>query len=424
MKYQSPDGLPRYAFLVTINAVSLLLGACGGMGGDAESGSGMGLGSGGTTTLTVPGNIYVTTPDAQSSFTQPGRVYQYAVASDGSITQLSVPSVPCGVYPNAVVSDPSGQYVYVVNRGDGTVSQYTRGAGGALTGLSPATVALPANLLNPLSSAVSATSDPVRKFLYIQIAFGGDASFASPDTSLVQYSIGADGTLTLGSGGASVSGSMGSLVIDPNGKYAYIAGTVYDPPEPPSSQIYQFSISDSGALTPLSPATMAASVATGSVPSALSPYSISITPNGQNAYLLSGCPDGSCSGQIAEYLIGPDGGLQASGSSTMFGTSVNPVALVTDASGMKAYLLTSAIDAAATLAVYSYTVGAAGNLTFDRAISTSGARAEAINGTDLYLLGGQIDQIRMWPDGILSAGNSIEGPGGTAMAVLGLPPIQ
>jgi DNA-binding beta-propeller fold protein YncE len=47
--------------------------------------------------------------------------------------------------PLSVTVDRSGKYVYVANNGDNTVSQYTIGADGTLTAMSPATVAAGTN---------------------------------------------------------------------------------------------------------------------------------------------------------------------------------------------------------------------------------------------------------------------------------------
>jgi 6-phosphogluconolactonase len=52
---------------------------------------------------------------------------------------LSVPSVATGKGPAWISLDPAGQFAYVVNTSDDTVSQFAVGADGSLTPLSTPT---------------------------------------------------------------------------------------------------------------------------------------------------------------------------------------------------------------------------------------------------------------------------------------------
>jgi 6-phosphogluconolactonase (cycloisomerase 2 family) len=76
-------------------------------------------------------------------------VSQYAISVDGKlgtimVNTFPVPTVPAGTQPQSVAVDPSGRFVYVVNRGpkggSGSISQYAIGPEGALSMLSTATV--------------------------------------------------------------------------------------------------------------------------------------------------------------------------------------------------------------------------------------------------------------------------------------------
>jgi 6-phosphogluconolactonase (cycloisomerase 2 family) len=78
-----------------------------------------------------------------------------------------------------VTVDPSSRYVYVANANDGTISQYTIGAGGGLTPMTPATV-------NAGAGASSVTIDPTGTYAYVT---------NRGTTSLSQFSIGAGGGL-------------------------------------------------------------------------------------------------------------------------------------------------------------------------------------------------------------------------------------
>lgn len=73
-----------------------------------------------------------------------GTISQYLRRADGALQALPTATVSTGALPTAMAVDPSGRYVYVVNSGDNTVSQFGIGPNG-LTPLSPATVATRAN---------------------------------------------------------------------------------------------------------------------------------------------------------------------------------------------------------------------------------------------------------------------------------------
>jgi len=388
MKNQLPNGRSGSAFRIAVCAALSSVAACGGTGGGAGDG---------------PPAVYayVTTADVDNTAV-PGAVYQYSIGSDGSVAPLSIASVPTGVTPTGVVSDPSGRYVYVANSGDATISQYAVGTGGGLVALSPAVV----RIAGPFQFAGFALSvDPGGQFLYV---VGSPRDPPGPTASIAQYSIQSDGTLaSLAPASLTLSVSAsGSLAIDPGGRYGYLPGAT----NAPGGLVSQFSINSDGTLTPLTPATVAATQGT---------IGVTIAPSGQMAYVISTCIDTACEGQIEPYTIGADGTLTPTGVVTLTGTHVNPVEMVTDSSGSSVYLLANAMGVDTNAgAVYQYTIDSMGALVADTPASltvASGAVAESTNGSNLYALsanaigfasglpqGGHIDHYVLGSGGLLT----------------------
>lgn len=383
-------GGSRPALRIAAGLVLSSVAACGGASSDAMD----------------PGRqpaayVYVASADVSVS-TMPGAVYQYSIGADGSVAPLSVASVPTGVTPRAVVSDPSGHYVYVANEGDATISQYAIGADGALAALSPAVVPI----AGPQNAGYTASIDPSGKFLYV---VGSPRDPAGPSASIAQYAIQSGGTLApLAQAFLSLSVfASGSLAIDSTGQYAYLPGAA----SAPGGLVSQFSINADGTLSPLTPATVAAAQGT---------LAVAIAPSGQTAYVMSACTDTACDGQIEAYAIGTNGSLTPTGVVTGVGSHIDPMEMATDASGANAYVLTNAmaVDTNAG-AVYQYAVGSTGALTADMPASlpvASGAVAESTYGNNLYALsanavgfasgqpaGGHIDQFVIGSDGLLTA---------------------
>jgi 6-phosphogluconolactonase (cycloisomerase 2 family) len=380
------------AFRIAAGAVlSSSVAACGGTGSGVTSGD-------------RPPAVYAYVASADvDNRAVPGAVYQYSIGSDGSVAPLSIASVPAGVTPGAVVSDPSGRYVYVANDGDGTISQYAVGADGGLVSLSPAVV----HIAGPYQFAGYTVSiDPMGQFLY---AVGSPRDPAGPSASIAQYSIQSNGTL------ASLAQAYlnlpvfawGPLAIDPSGRYAYLPGAS----SAPGGIVSQFFINGDGSLTPLTPATVAATRGVAAV---------TIAPSGQTAYVISVCIDTACDGQIEPYTIGADGTLTPTGVVTLTGAHVNPVEMVTDGSGSNVYVLANemGVDTNAG-AVYQYAVESTGALVADMPASlsvASGAVAESSYGSNLYALsanaigftsglpqGGHIDHYVIGSGGLLTA---------------------
>ncbi len=67
-------------------------------------------------------------------------VGQFSVGADGTLTALSPDSVAAGNAPYSIGVDPNSKYVYVMNSNDGSVSEFSIGADGTLTGLTTSTI--------------------------------------------------------------------------------------------------------------------------------------------------------------------------------------------------------------------------------------------------------------------------------------------
>jgi 6-phosphogluconolactonase (cycloisomerase 2 family) len=188
-----------------------------------------------------------------------GSVSEYSVdplgsPTAGSLTPLSTPTVPAGAWPNEVVVDPSGRFVYVVNSNTNasgnSISQYTIGANGLLTPMSPPTV--------PTGTQPwSITIDAAGRNAYVPNRNNGNVGTVS------HYTIdAATGALTLAVPLAPATNPVAAgtgpsfLAIDPSGGFAYVTNRY--PPDATPHTISQYSIAANGDLTPLTPPTATA----------------------------------------------------------------------------------------------------------------------------------------------------------------------
>jgi 6-phosphogluconolactonase (cycloisomerase 2 family) len=194
---------------------------------------------------------------------------------------------------------PSG-YVYVsasgTSGGAGSVLQYSIGTDGSLTPLSSPSVATG-------KDPTAITSDPTGRYVY---------AVNSADHTISQYSIGARGELTPLSPATvsiplqSTAGSF-RVSIDPSGHYLYVVASSQIPvSQLPSSElpvslsvqstIAQYSIDGGGLLTPLTPAVVTLSL--------FAAGPLVIDSIGHHAYLA-----GYLSGVVLQFSVGTDGTL-------------------------------------------------------------------------------------------------------------------
>lgn len=252
-------------------------------------------------------------------------VSQYTIGAGGALTPLTPATVPTGGYgPYIVTVDPSGKYAYVANGGGGGstfISQYTIGAGGALTPMTSATV--PLSIINPDSITV----DPSSQHVYVTHGNGG----------VSQFTIGAVGALTAMTPATVTAGyTPSSIIVDPSGKYAYVANWG-------DNTVSQYTIGAGGVLAAMSTPTIAAGSG---------PFSITVDPSGQYVYVAN-----SNSNTLSQYTIGAGGALMAMGTPTI-ATGTAPNSVTVDPSGQYAYVanVTGAN-------VSQYIIGAGGVLT-------------------------------------------------------------
>jgi 6-phosphogluconolactonase (cycloisomerase 2 family) len=211
----------------------------------------IGASSGGVSASVVPMTVTATVYAYATNFDDDS-VSQYVIGGDGSLTPLSGPAVPAGRFPFSISVEPTGEYVYVSNWGSSSVSQYRIGSDGTLSSIGSGTVASGQN-----PNAV--TIDHADRFAYV-------ANLG--ESTVSQYKIGLDGALIPMATPKVASGNNpAALVVDPTNHFAYAAnfGTNSYVPPPGPSTISQYSIGADGSLTPMS----APTVASGSGPVAL-----------------------------------------------------------------------------------------------------------------------------------------------------------
>lgn len=257
-----------------------------------------------------------------------GTVSQYTIGADGTLTPMSPASVAAGNGPEYVTVDPSGRYVYVANTGDTTLSQYTIGPGGALTPMSQATV-------HSVNEPTGIAIDPSGKYCYV--ANEGDSTIA-------QYTIGPDGSLTAMSpwwvrptqnGTILVDGTQ-SVAVDPSDRYVYAANMG-------NNTVSQFVISSGGTLAAMSPVTVAAG---------LEPWSIVVDPSGKYVYVVN-----KGDNTVSQYTIGSGGALTPISPDSV-PAGLGPMSITVDPSDRFVYVTNEGDKT-----VSQYSIGAGGALT-------------------------------------------------------------
>jgi 6-phosphogluconolactonase (cycloisomerase 2 family) len=285
--------------------------------------SGCGSGHGGMAPPPPAAMAYLYVTATADSAGGAGAVYEYAVLSDLSVVPLSQASIAAGVNPAALVVDKADRHVYVVNVGDGTISQYNIEVDNTLSPMTPAVVSNPGmKTLGVLPSA--AILGPTGNMLYVA---------NSADNSVSQFSIGSGGQLIPLTPAAVATGVQPmSLVtaLPPNTGVAnlYVANSGGGVPGTAGS-VSQFAIGLDGSLTSLNPATVAAGA---------SPVAIATVAS--TVYVMGNCSGTQCAASITQFSVGSGGELTATGAQTTTADHYNNVNMVTD-QGNHAYLLSN-----------------------------------------------------------------------------------
>jgi DNA-binding beta-propeller fold protein YncE len=179
--------------------------------------------------------------------------------------------VLCGIGAGPAGAAP---FVYVTNARSGDVSEYDA-AGGALTPLSPPTVAVGGN---PLGVAVSPD--------------GRNAYVTTDRPAVLQFSVASNGTLTLRSSAPVPATALpGQLQVSPDGRNVYVIN------HGGGQALLQYSVASDGSLVPKSPPT----VATGPGPTRLA-----ISPDGSSVYVTNSV---TALSTVSQYTVGADGTL-------------------------------------------------------------------------------------------------------------------
>ncbi|MEO7209250.1 MAG: Ig-like domain-containing protein [Steroidobacteraceae bacterium] len=217
-------------------------------------------------------------------------VSQYTIGAGGALTFTGTQAT--GAEPNAIAVVPSGRYLYVANWIDNTLSEYTIASDGTLTAIG--TVATGSN---PASIIV----DPTSSYVYVANLAGNTVS---------EYAVGAGGVLT-NIGTIATGSGPACIAIDPSGLYVYSANQG-------SNDVSEFAIGAGGTLT------SAGTVAAGGLP-----QSVAIDPTGRYAYVAN-----YNDGTVSQYTIGSGGTLTAIGS---IAAGSLPESLVIDPTGHYVY---------------------------------------------------------------------------------------
>jgi 6-phosphogluconolactonase (cycloisomerase 2 family) len=253
-------------------------------------------------------------------------VAQFTIGADGSLTAMSTPTILMGdvtggklYYPSGIAVHPKSPYAYVALQQKSSVNQFTVGADGTLSALTPSTVTS-GDPTNGANGPVSIAIDPSGNWAYV-------ANGASLTVS--QYKIGADGTLSaltpflVATGGVRGSGTAFDvkIVSTSSGAYAYVTNYA-------DGTVAQYSINPtSGILSPLTPSLISAGTYA---------FSIAVHPTGKFAYvtILTGSPDAA----VAQFTIDQTtGAFSAMTPPTVSAGGAGAAVITVEASGKYAY---------------------------------------------------------------------------------------
>jgi 6-phosphogluconolactonase (cycloisomerase 2 family) len=243
--------------------------------------------------LYYPSGIAVnpTSQYAYVALQEKSRVNQYSMGADGTLSALTPSTVVSGDTANggngpvSIAIDPSGKWAYVANGSSNTLSQYSIGADGTFSALTPFLVATGGKTGAGSASDVKIASTSSGEYVYVANYFDG---------TIAQYSINpTTGILSqLTPFLASTSGTYAlSIAVHPTGKFAYVAILTGSP----NAVVAQFTIDQStGELLAMTPPTVSAGGAGAA--------SITVEASGKYAYATSG-NTGWGSYSVAQYTI-------------------------------------------------------------------------------------------------------------------------
>src|SRR5262245_37844699 len=264
-----------------------------GAGGGTEQVFQFDVGAGGLLTLQSPPTAptavsprtVALTPDGQSVYVLNGNglVSQYDVGPGGALTPKNPPAEGgIGGNPFGIAVTPDGSYVYRANSGGnvgdpGSVESYEIGAGGALT---------PFGILTPAGAGSFGIAVSVDgQSLYV-------ANEGSADVS--QYDLESDGTPTPKTPATvAASGGPRGIAVSPDGDSVYVVNGS-------GESVSQYDVGPGGALAPMTPAT---------VPTGEAPFGIAVSPDGGNVYVANTVGGTGNQGNVSQYDASNSGAL-------------------------------------------------------------------------------------------------------------------
>lgn len=233
----------------------------------------------------------------------PGANELFAYREDpnsGILTALSGSPITAGTGVQSVAIHPSNKFLYAANSGSSDISLFTIASSGALTEVTPRTLAGVAPTLLAMDSAGS--------FLYVANSGTNNISVFSIDSG--------SGALTEVETAFPVGLSPLNMKLSPSGNMLYITG---------STGLGQPGIIEAFSLSAGVPTVVPGSpFFTGS-----NPYGLAIDPSGAHLYTANAAPDNS----ISEFTINADGSLTELSGSPIGEAFSGPIALLVDNSG-------------------------------------------------------------------------------------------
>ncbi len=251
-----------------------------------------------------------------------GYVSMYTInPTTGALASIGPPvwTHDYGSYPQSVTVAPSGKFVYVTNSGnvwdpdDGSVAMYTIDATtGVLTSIGTINGNCP-GLCFPSSVVV----DPSGKFAYVASGGGGFPY------NVAMYTIDATTGALTSMGTIAAGTDPVSVTVDPSGKFAYVVNANFVS----AGNVSMYTIN----------ATTGALASIGTIAAGTDPVSIAVDPSGKFAYVVN--ENAASTGNVSMYTINATTGALASIGTIAAGTS--PVSVAVDPVGKFVYVANS-----------------------------------------------------------------------------------
>lgn len=193
--------------------------------------------------------LYATADMSKRKTPVAGAVFAFSIGSEGTLTPVKC--APCekgfetGVGPKGITIAPSGQYLYVADRGSNTVSAFEVGPTGALSPLACTELDCATG-----EEPQGATVSPNGKYLFVSNTAKEppEPKTEPPEPAFVSvFSIGADGALSpiaCAGQNCETASKPGGVAVSPEGKFLYAAASG-------AGIISPFSIGLEGALSPI-----------------------------------------------------------------------------------------------------------------------------------------------------------------------------